>query len=83
MVSLHILGWPGTHHVDQDGLRLTTISLASASEVLGRQACATTLLQLGFPLSTPIPALYFALNIHASIYFKPFLIDPSLALKIK
>jgi hypothetical protein len=40
-VSLCIPGCPGTHSVDQAGFELRN-SPASASQVLGLQACATT-----------------------------------------
>jgi hypothetical protein len=41
MVSLYIPGCPGTHFVDQAGLELRN-QPASASQVLGLKACATT-----------------------------------------
>jgi hypothetical protein len=40
-VSLCSPGCPGTHSVDQAGLELRN-PLASASQVLGLKACATT-----------------------------------------
>ena len=40
-VSLYSPGCPGTHFVDQAGLELRN-SPASASQVLGLKACATT-----------------------------------------
>ena len=40
-VSLYSPGCPGTHFVDQDGLKLRNPP-ASASRVLGLKACATT-----------------------------------------
>jgi hypothetical protein len=40
-VSLCSPGWPGTHFVDQAGLKLRNLS-ASASRVLGLKACTTT-----------------------------------------
>jgi hypothetical protein len=40
-VSLYIPGCPGTHFVDQAGLKLRNMP-ASASQVLGLKACATT-----------------------------------------
>jgi hypothetical protein len=40
-VSLYSPGCPGTHSVDQAGLKLR-ILLASASQVLGLKACTTT-----------------------------------------
>jgi hypothetical protein len=40
-VSLCSLGCPGTHSVDQAGLELRNLP-ASASQVLGLKACATT-----------------------------------------
>jgi hypothetical protein len=40
-VSLHSPGCPGTHSVDQAGLELRNLP-ASASQVLGLKACATT-----------------------------------------
>jgi hypothetical protein len=40
-VSLYSPGCPGTHSVDQPGLDLRNL-LASASQVLGFKACATT-----------------------------------------
>jgi hypothetical protein len=40
-VSLYSPGCPGTHFVDQDGLELKNPP-ASASQVLGLKACATT-----------------------------------------
>ena len=40
-VSLYTLGCPGTHFVDQAGLELRNPP-ASASQVLGLKACATT-----------------------------------------
>jgi hypothetical protein len=43
-VSLCSPGCPGTHSVDQAGLKLRNLSAsASASQVLGLKACATTL----------------------------------------
>jgi hypothetical protein len=41
MVSLYSPGYPGTHFVDQAGLKLRNLP-ASASQVLGLKACATT-----------------------------------------
>ena len=41
-VSLWSVGYPGTHCVDQAGLKLTEFYLASTSQVLGWKACATT-----------------------------------------
>jgi hypothetical protein len=41
MDSLYSPGYPGTHSVDQAGLELRN-SPASASQVLGLKACATT-----------------------------------------
>jgi hypothetical protein len=40
-VSLYCPGCPGTHSVDQAGLELRNLP-ASASQVLGLKACATT-----------------------------------------
>jgi hypothetical protein len=40
-VSLYSTGCPGTHFVDQSGLELRNPT-ASASQVLGLKACATT-----------------------------------------
>jgi hypothetical protein len=40
-VSLYSSGCPGTHFVDQAGLELGNLP-ASASQVLGLKACATT-----------------------------------------
>jgi hypothetical protein len=40
-VSLYSPGCPGTHFVDQAGLELRNLP-ASASQVLGLKACATT-----------------------------------------
>jgi hypothetical protein len=40
-VSLYCLGYPGTHSVDQAGLKLRN-SPVSASQVLGLKAFATT-----------------------------------------
>ena len=40
-VSLYSPGCPGTHFVDQAGLKLRNLP-ASASQVLGLKACATT-----------------------------------------
>jgi hypothetical protein len=40
-VSLYSPGCPGTHSVDQAGLKLRNLP-ASASQVLGLKACATT-----------------------------------------
>jgi hypothetical protein len=40
-VSLYSPGYPGTHSVDQAGLKLRNPP-SSVSEVLGLQACATT-----------------------------------------
>jgi hypothetical protein len=40
-VSLCSPGYPGTHFVDQAGLQLKNLP-ASASQVLGLKACATT-----------------------------------------
>jgi hypothetical protein len=42
-VSLYSSGCPGTHFVDQAGLELRNLP-ASASQVLGLKACATTAL---------------------------------------
>jgi hypothetical protein len=56
-VSLCSPGCPGTHSVDQTGLKLRNLP-ASASQVLGLKACATTagleafLLQASFPLAS-------------------------------
>ena len=51
-ISLSSLGCRGTHFVDQAGLKLRNLS-ASASQVLGLKACATTArLQVIF-LNTP------------------------------
>jgi hypothetical protein len=48
MVSLYIPGCPGTHSVDQAGLKLKNLP-ASASRGLGLKACTTTAqLQLAF-----------------------------------
>jgi hypothetical protein len=44
--SLCNLGCPGTHSVDQDGLEFRNLP-ASASQVLGLKACATTAQQGG------------------------------------
>jgi hypothetical protein len=44
-VSLCSPGCPGTHSVDQAGLKLRNLP-ASASRVLGLKACATTALRL-------------------------------------
>jgi hypothetical protein len=48
-VSLYSLGCPGTHFVDQAGLELRN-SPASASQVLGLKACATTARHFFFPI---------------------------------
>jgi hypothetical protein len=48
-VSLCSPGCPGTHSVDQAGLELRNLP-ASASQVLGLKACATTAL-LGLPFT--------------------------------
>jgi hypothetical protein len=40
-VSLYSLGCPGTHSVEQAGLKLRN-SLASASQVMGLKACTTS-----------------------------------------
>jgi hypothetical protein len=40
-ISLNSPGYPGTHSVDQAGLELRNLP-ASASQVLGLKACATT-----------------------------------------
>jgi hypothetical protein len=45
-VSLYSPGFPGTHSVDQADLKLIN-SLASASQVLGLKACATTAQHFG------------------------------------
>jgi hypothetical protein len=45
-VSLYSPGYPGTHFVDQAGLELRNPP-ASASQVLGLKACATTARQEG------------------------------------
>ena len=45
-VSLYSPGGPGTHFVDQAGLKLKNLP-ASASQVLGLKACATMLGYLG------------------------------------
>jgi hypothetical protein len=45
-VSLYSPGCPGTHFVDQTGLKLRNLP-ASASQVLGLKACATTPTQMG------------------------------------
>jgi hypothetical protein len=44
-VSLCNPGCPGTHFVDQDGLKLRNLP-ASASQVLGLKVCATTAWQM-------------------------------------
>jgi hypothetical protein len=44
-VSLCSPGCPGTHFVDQAGLKLRNLP-ASASQVLGLKACATTTWQI-------------------------------------
>jgi hypothetical protein len=49
-VSLCSPGCPGTHSVDQPGLELRN-PLASASQVLGLKACATTAWQMLYLLS--------------------------------
>jgi hypothetical protein len=56
-VSLYSPGCPGTHFVDQAGLELRNPP-ASASQVLGLKACATT------------PSLYYVLkySFHFVIY---------------
>jgi hypothetical protein len=42
-VSLYSPGCPGTHSVDQAGFKLRNLpASASASQVLGLKACATT-----------------------------------------
>ena len=46
-VSLYSSGCPGTHSVDQTGLKLRNPP-ASASQVLGLKTCATTALFCGF-----------------------------------
>jgi hypothetical protein len=46
-VSLYSPGCPGTHFVDQAGLKLRSPP-ASASQVLGLKACATTAWQFHF-----------------------------------
>jgi hypothetical protein len=46
-VSLCSSGCPGTHSVDQAGLKLRNPP-ASASQELGLKACATTILLFGF-----------------------------------
>jgi hypothetical protein len=51
-VSLCIPGCPGTHFVDQAGLELRN-PLASASQVLGLKACATTPGLLNFHGQSP------------------------------
>ncbi|GAB1285850.1 Fer-1-like protein 4 [Apodemus speciosus] len=53
LVSLYSPGCPGTHSVDQAGLKLRNPP-ASASQVLGLKACATTAQQpLGAPGAAP------------------------------
>jgi hypothetical protein len=46
-VSLYSPGCPGTHFVDQAGLELKNLP-ASASQVLGLKACATTPIEDAF-----------------------------------
>jgi hypothetical protein len=59
-VSLYSLGCPGTHSVDQAGLKLRNLP-ASASQVLGLKACATNarldmlICELQGLLSLPLP----------------------------
>jgi hypothetical protein len=48
MVSPYSPGCPGTHSVDQTGLELRNLP-ASASQVLGLKACATTAQPFFFP----------------------------------
>jgi hypothetical protein len=50
MVSLCTPGCPGTHSLDQAGLKLRNLP-ASASQVLGLKACATTAWQMWFWVS--------------------------------
>jgi hypothetical protein len=47
-VSLYSPGCPGTHSTDQTGLKLRNLP-ASASQVLGLKACATTALLDFYP----------------------------------
>jgi hypothetical protein len=54
-VSLYSLGCPGTHFVDQAGLELRNPP-ASASQVLGLKACATTARLLAFCMQHYRPA---------------------------
>ena len=42
MVSLCNPGCPGTHPVDQAGLKLRNLPASALSQVLGLKACATT-----------------------------------------
>jgi hypothetical protein len=53
-VSLCSPGWPGTHSVDQAGLKLRNLP-ASASKVLGLKACNTTVWQYFQFLSGTLP----------------------------
>jgi hypothetical protein len=56
-VSLCSPGCPGTHSVDQAGLELRNLP-ASASQVLGLKACATTTRLLFFLISCCLPLLF-------------------------
>jgi hypothetical protein len=64
-VSLYSPGCPGTHSVHQAGLNLRNL-LASASQVLGLKACATT------------PGQYISASSCTFIFPKDFLYEFSL-----
>jgi hypothetical protein len=60
-VSLYSSGCPGTHFVDQAGLELRNLP-ASASQVLGLKACATTPGSNRTILQSLLPSLNMHLN---------------------
>jgi hypothetical protein len=67
-VSLCSPGCPGTHSVDQAGLELRN-SPASASQVLGLKACATTArLHVWILISFQLPALRLQLQLQETFY---------------
>jgi hypothetical protein len=61
-VSLCISGCPGTHFVDQAGLKLRNLP-ASASQVLGLKACAATTRQVQY-----FNNLCFDINLNVTIW---------------
>jgi hypothetical protein len=59
-VSLYSPGCPGTHSVDQVGLKLRNLP-APASQVLGLKACATT---------ARLVCLFFNLQEKANVFYR-------------